>query len=166
MSRKRFLTLAIITAALSLAVGFVLAGIYWGLPVILMIAALWLTGERRGWHWAGNVGLLLFIILTIMGLMLKIFAFSGMVTAGAALIGWEISHFNQYLAGVNKVINEPAIERKHQQRILTVAGAGLITAAIAATIQVNFGFGMALLLGLVAIAGLSLAIGFLRRESD
>lgn len=166
MTGKTILYLTICIAAVSLSIGYVLAGISLGVVVILLNAAFWLLGEWRGWRWAASVNLILFVLLTIAGLLFGTSPIFGIITAVAALVGWDYSHFTRYLAQVENVEKQTIIEKQHQQRILVVAGGGVVVSAVAATLRLNFGFGLALLLGLIAIIGFSRALSFLRRESD
>ena len=58
------------------------------------------------------------------------------------------------------------LETRHLQRLSIVSGLGLLLAAAPLLVTVRLGFGVALLLGALAVLGLGLPIGFLKRQSD
>ncbi len=153
-------------ANLLLAVGFVTNGRMEGLIVILLLAVFWLVGEWRGWRWSGSLSLLLYL-LTAMGAIwlgtMPILAVPGLVTA---VMAWDISSFNRLLNGMNQIHKEELLIQQYRRRLISVAVLGVVIAILATTIQISFSFVAALLLGLIAIAGFSLAISFLRQESD
>ncbi|HEY43089.1 MAG TPA: DUF4175 domain-containing protein [Anaerolineae bacterium] len=137
----------------------------WALP-ILGFSALWLLGQRRGLKWVPSLGLLLFIGLAAIGLWLTLAP--GLMLLGmiATLAAWDLENFLRRVEGAERVDHRNDLERRHLRRLLMVEGSGTLLAVAALSVDVNFGFGSALLLGLLAIVGLSRTIGFLRRESD
>ena len=84
----------------------------------------------------------------------------------AALAAWDMEDFHQRMECVERVNHKEGLERKYLQRLLIVEGSGALLAVAAVSFPVTFSFGSALLLGLLAVVGLSRAIGFLQRESD
>ena len=166
MNRKTTLYATILIAWLFLAVGFVVNGRPEGFIVIIPLAAFWLTSEWKVWRWASSLSLL-FYALTAIGAIwlgtLPLLAILGLVTA---VMAWDISNFNYLLDGMSRVYKEDLIIQQYRRRLLSVAALGIVIAVLATTIQISFSFVTALVLGLVAIAGFSVAISFLRRESD
>jgi MFS family permease len=166
MNRKTTLYATILIAWLFLTVGFVVNGRPEGLIVIIPLAVFWLAGEWRGWRWASSLSLL-FYSLTAMGAIwlgvLPVLVLLGLVTA---VIAWDVSNFIHLLDGMNRVYKEDLLIRQYRRRLLGAAGIGLVIAVLATIIQISFSFVAALLLGMLAIVGFSLAISFLRQESD
>ncbi len=166
MNRKMTLYATIIIAWLFLAVGFVLNGRPEGLIVIIPLAIFWLAGEWRGWRWASSLSLL-FYTLTAMGAIWlgtrPILAILGLVTA---VMAWDMSSFHHLLNGMSRIYKEDLLIEHYRRRLISVAAVGVIIAILSTAIQISFSFVAALVLGLVAITGFSLAISFLRRESD
>ena len=60
----------------------------------------------------------------------------------------------------------PGLERRHIRRLLVVAAIGGVLGAIGLGLRVRLSFGLALLLATLAMLGLSITIGFLRRLRD
>ena len=153
-------------ATCALAAGYAIGGLWiWILP-ILGLAALWLLGQRRGLKWVTSLELLLYVGLAVIGLGQQLT--SGLMLLGiiAALAAWDLEDFHHRMDGVERVDHREGLERKYLQRLLIIEGSGTLLAVAAVSLTVTFSFGSALLLGLVAVVGLSRTIGFLRRESD
>lgn len=150
-------------ATCALVAGYAIGGFWiWTLP-ILGFAALWLFGQPK---WITSLELLLFVGLAAIGLWQKLAP--GLMLLGilAALASWDIENFQQRVEGVERVDHRDDLERKYLQRLLIIEGSGALLAVAAMSLTVTFSFGSALLLGLLAVVGLSRTIGFLRRESD
>lgn len=153
-------------ATCALGAGYALGDFWiWTLP-ILGLAALWLLGQRRGLKWITSLELLLFVGLAAIGLWQKLAPSLMLLGIIAALAAWDIENFHQRVEGVEIVDHRDDLERKYLQRLLIIEGSGALLAVAAVSLTVTFSFGSALLLGLLAVVGLSRTIGFLRRESD
>ena len=84
----------------------------------------------------------------------------------AALAAWDLDRFAQRLRGAWRVEAEALLMRAHLQRLLAVTGLRLVLSAVALGVQVPLSFGWALLLGAVAILGLSQTVHHLNRATD
>jgi hypothetical protein len=157
-----------ILATVALALGYGLVGLWAGVVFVLVLGFLWLVGQRRGWGWMASVMLVFFVGAASIGLWLNVQDGWMLLSVVAALSAWDLDHFAQRLSGVgqNRVEETRDLERRHLERLLIVDGLGLLFGAVALGIEVDLGFGTALLLGLLAVLGLSRAVGILRRESD
>ena len=152
-------------ATCALALGYALGGLLTKVPLLVTPGLLWLLGQRRGWGWTASVALVYFVGAAVTGLWLDLAAGWMLLSVMAALSAWDLDHFAQRLRGVGRVERERELEQAHLQRLLIVGGLGFLLAAVALGINVELGFCTASLLALLAILGLSRAIGFLRRES-
>jgi hypothetical protein len=83
----------------------------------------------------------------------------------AALSAWDLDHLTQRVKNASQVGERHDLEQRHLWRLLIVDGLGLLLAEAALHIRVRLDFGLALLLGLLSIVGLSQALRFLRRET-
>lgn len=155
-----------VLAAGALATGYGLHGWWLGTTGIGLLGILWVFGYVRGWGWMAYVGLVGFVAAAAIGLLLNLGV--GWMVFGlvAALCAWDLHRFVLCLERVDRVVDERTMTKRHLGRLLAVAGLGLVLAVVALRIQVRLTFLMALLLGLMAVWGLSRAVGFLRRESD
>lgn len=156
------LLISIGLATFALSMGFIFSAAWPWTFAIIGTALFWLFGRLRGWNWIGSVGLVGFTGSAVFGLWLKLPSGWMLIGIIAALCAWDLQHFTQRLQDVTV---PKSLEIRHLQRLLIVGSLGLLLASIALLIQVEFKFGDALILVLLAILGLSQAIGFLRRES-
>ena len=166
MMTRRLWDVSLGCATSALLAGYALGDLWiWTLP-ILGFGLLWLLGQRRGVKWIPSLGLLLFTGAAAIGLWMMLEP--GLMLLGmiATLAAWDLENFLQRVEGAERVNHRNDLERKHLRRLLVVEGSGTLLAVAALSFDVNFGFGSALLLGLLAVIGLSRTIGFLRRASD
>lgn len=161
-ARLFYLSLALATGAL--ASGF---GLGPATPLSLALGLAWWYGWLRGWGWAASLALPAFVLAAVAGYWLA-GAPAGLmlVSIVAALLAWDLDHFAQRARSVDRVEAAAAIERSHLRRLAATNGVGLLLAGAALAIRLRFGFGVALLLALLAAWALSQVIGFMRRESD
>lgn len=157
-------------AACALALGFALGGVWTWTLFILAFAGLWLLGQWRGWGWIASLGLIFFVGTAAGGLWLGLAVSWMFLGAVAALVAWDLHHFVQRLRSVGGGETQAArcreLEQSHLRRLLIVQGLGVLLAAVALGVKIDFGFGAAFLLGLLAVLGLGRAVAYLRRESD
>lgn len=149
-----------------LALGYGLSGQWTWSPLIVAVGLLWLLGQWRGWGWVASVGLVVCAGIAILGFWADLgvgWLWFGMV---AALTTWDLDHFVRRMRSVHRVERAGDLERRHLQRLLIVNGLSLLITAVALGIEIKFSFATALLLGALAVLGLSQAIGFLMRQSD
>jgi hypothetical protein len=154
-------------AAVALALGYGLGGLWTWMPIIVALALLWLIGHWRGWGWTSSLGLVFTATVAAAGLLLGVAAGWMLLGLVAALAAWALDSFRQRLRSVESVAVQARrdLERRHIQRLLAVAGLGLLLAAVVLGIKLELKFGVVLLLGLLAILGLGQTIGFLNRQS-
>jgi hypothetical protein len=153
-------------AASTLALGYGLNGTWGGVILIVAIGFLWLLGQRRGWRWTALCGLVCYVIMAAIGLGMR--PWNGWMLIGVvgALSAWDLDHFALRMRESGQVENAHVLERRHFQRLLLVDGASLLLGAVALGARVEFSFGAALLLGVLATLGLTRAIGCLRRQGE
>ena len=161
----KLLPVSIGLTACALALGYATSGLWTEALLIAALGFLWLLGRWYGWGWVASVALVFFVGAAVVGLWLNLGAGWMLLGVVAALCAWDLDHFVQRLMSVGRVERERELERAHLQRLLIVSGLGFLLAAVALGINVKLDFGAVFLLALLAVLGLSRAIGFLRRES-
>jgi hypothetical protein len=166
MLSERLLWASIVLAAGTLALGYGLAGILPGALAAVILGGLWLVGQWRRFTWAASLGFVISTSLAATGLFLGVVAGWMLVALVAALSAWDLDAFACRLNRAARVEGQANLERQHLLRLLVVVGLGLALAAVALGFRFRFHFGLALLLGMLVILGLSKAIGLLRRVSD
>ena len=153
-------------ATIVLALSYALGGLWAWVSLIILVGGLWQYGLRRHWSWVASLALVCFVGLAAGGRLQDLapgWIVLGVVTS---LSAWDLHHFAQRLRAAESIQNERETRRRHLQRLALVNGLGLLLATAALEIRIKFSLGIAFLLGLLAILGLSRASRFLRRESD
>jgi hypothetical protein len=163
---------ALLTRLFILAAAGMLAGANWlegYLPVSLAILGLALLGLlflQWGWSWVVSLLLVLFTASAAVGFYLELHPAWLVGATLLSLAAWDLEHFARRLKNTGQVINPAKLVRSHLLRLLWVSLLGLALVGITYLIRLQFTFGLAALLALLAIAGLSQTITFLRRTSD
>ena len=161
----RFRFVSTLLAVAILAAGHAASDLRVETLLVLAVGLAWLIGQRRGWGWVASAALAASVGAAANGLQLwggDIWAPVGLI---AALSAWDLDHLTQRLMNASQVGERHDLERRHLWRLLVVDGLGLLLTEVALHIRVRLDFGLALLLGLLSIVGLSQAIRFLRRET-
>lgn len=148
------------------ALAFALAGLWAGAVGALLLGISWLALDGLRWRWLSSTGLILCTGLAGIGITLGLPAMGMLVSLLAALTAWDLDDLRQALESDASLQRAAAMQRQHLQRLLTVDVLGLVLGLVALQVRTRLTLGLALLLGLLAILGLSRAIAFLRRESD
>jgi hypothetical protein len=158
---------ALAIAGLSTAVGFGLRQRWLEMAASLSFTVLALFSETTAWS-DRLAGLVFagYAVLGGFGLLLGIPPLFGLLTLAAALIAWDLHHYRQRLAGVARIEGEFALVRRHLRRLFITVGAGVGLGGLALLVQVDYGVGVIVVLGLILAFGLSRAVGYLRKESD
>jgi len=162
----RLLPITIGLAAIVLAMGYVVGGVWKVSPILLATGALWWVGQKRHWNLFASVALVGFVVAAALGLWEGLPAGWMLVGVVAALSAWDLDYFARRLRSIERVEMQPALEQFHLRRLVSVNSLGLLLAGMALVVQYKFSFDVALVLGLVAVLGLSQMVNYLRRESD
>jgi hypothetical protein len=155
-----------VLAAAALAVGYGLEEAWGGVVVAGIVGGFWLFGQWRRWGRVASVALVLLTGAAAVGLWLGVVGGWALVGVVAALVAWDLDRFTWRMRTAGCVVDADALERHHLRRLLVVGGTGLLLGVVALSVRVRLGFAAAFLLGLLAVLGLSRAVGFLRREGS
>lgn len=162
---KRAARIAIGFATLMLALGFLLGGAWMDAGAALALGGLWLVGLRRDWYGMEAFGLVGFAGLAAAG-MVRGFSLFPLTSVVAALAAWDLQRFARGLEDAGAVIGANALTRSHLWQLGILGGLGWMLGAVALDIRVSLGFGWALLLAALAIAGLGRAVHWLSQARD
>ena len=148
-------------AALLLIVANIAVGRFsWALAALLL-GGTWLA-LGRGRPVVAGTGFAGLIILAALGTGASPLLW--MVTAAvAALVAWDLDHFLAVTESGEQVYNRVTLERIHLRRLLAVAGAGVVLAIIAGSVDLRFGLVAALSLGLLSLFALRSVVRNLKR---
>jgi hypothetical protein len=151
-------------AAGAIALGYGRGGVWRGTAFALGIGLLWLLDTQRNKGGMAPVGLVSLVGAAAVGLWLGVRAGWMLSGAVAALSAWDLDHFVRRLWRAGQTEKVRHLEATHLRRLAIVDGVALSIATVALGIRVTLGFGLALLLGGLAVLGLMWAVGSLRSE--
>lgn len=158
------LTISVILASSTLAVGYGLEGLWLPAAAILGLGGVWLFAQRTKWGWMAWLLFALLALAAAVGAALDLNAVLMLVSLVASLSAWDLDGFVRQLKSVDIVEHEPVLQQQHLQRLLVVDALGLVSGVLASSVEVKLNFALALVLGLVALVALSRAIGLFLRE--
>jgi hypothetical protein len=162
---KRLVGVCIAVAAALLALGFYSAGNWLGATVTVLIGGLWLAGLYRDWSGTAALGLLGAVAMAAMGARSAVAVPILLASVVVALIAWDLQRFLRRLGASGQVIDQSALVRAHLRWSLCAAGVGLSLGLVAPLMVVPLPFGVALLLSVLLLFGVSRAIGRLNRRA-
>jgi hypothetical protein len=162
----RIILVLIVLAALISAGGLTASGA-WPLALLcIAFGALWLLAHRRRWDAAASLCLLAFIGAAGVGVNLRGGGIWAPLVMVLALAAWDLGRFVARLSGAGASDDTHDLERRHLLRLAVVSGLGLALAWVALVARLKLDLAALLLLGLLAILGLSQLVRALARESD
>lgn len=158
---------AIAIAALILAMGFSLIGL-WHWAIVFVAAALfWWLGERqRGWLWAPDAGLVAFVAAAAAGYWLGLPLLAMLAVIILALSAWDLNRFHQRVKPSQGDDAIHSLEQHHLRRLIYAMAASLVLAALSLVLELQFNFAVAFALGLVMAFGLSRLLVYLARADQ
>lgn len=175
------LALSRVSAGLSvftLALGFALSGLWVGMGAVLAVGALWLLGHlrtpgqphalvaQRALPWTSSAALVMLAAAAAVAVLIAVGGGWPVLGLVAALVAWDLDQFAQRMRAAGRVDGAPELERHHIRRLLVVAAIGGVLGAIGLGIRVRLSFELALLLAALAMVGLGLIVGYIRRMGD
>ncbi len=171
------MTLALYRASIglsvfSLALGYALSDLWAGVVAVSAAGGLWLLGQLRppgqpgALSWISSVCLVVQAVAAAAAVLIGVWGGWSVIGLVAALVAWDLDQFAQRMGAAERVDDAPGQERRHIQRVLIVAGIGGLLGIAGLVLQVRLSFGLALLLAVLAMLGLTLIIGIMRRAGD
>jgi len=139
---------------------------YWQLSLMcLVLLILWGLGVRLNRRWTITASVVGISLLAAAGSWVGMWYGWLVFCMIFLLASWDLQWFSWRLIDAKKIRGEKQLVQLHLQRLLIILGIGLLLAMIALFVQVKFSFGIALLLGLSVVLGLSQWISIARRST-
>ena len=131
----------------------------------LLLGLVWRLSAWQRWRWGPSLLLVTCVGASAFGASLGLPVSWALVSTVAALAGADLTSFWLRLGDAEKIDVSARLEQRHLARTLAVAGASLLLVQLGQSLRVRLSLGMALLLGVLAIVGLSRGVALLRKES-
>jgi hypothetical protein len=134
-----------------LGAGYLLAG-YWPiLPVLLVIFLFWIFARKRPVFWPASSFLLAYVFLAAIGITADVSLILMMAACTGALLCWDLMLFNQSVVTSSPPKPNASLEKYHLQSLALAASAGLMLALLSSFINLHFPFVLIVLLVLMAM---------------
>ncbi|MGC9349243.1 MAG: hypothetical protein ACP5JG_13970 [Anaerolineae bacterium] len=157
----------------------------WSLAGVALLAG-FLTQQRLGWALASVIGAgfaaatvilnaqtflagLSFagiVVLATLGVWNGIATGWSLIATSCGLLAWDLSHFRQRLSVAGHLEENSDLPKRHVLRLLTTVGVGAALGGAALIVRLRYGYWILILTAALTVGGLSVAVGYLRRESD
>lgn len=160
------LIVSVVLAVSTLAGAYAGAGLWMPAALIVILGVPVIVAQRMGKGWVVSLTAVLLASAAAVGAWMELYRWLLLIGLIAALSAWDLDAFARRLSSVDAVEQEQALKRRHLQRLLVVDALGLLLGVSALTVQIRLSFGLALVLALIALVGLSRALGFLGRGSS
>lgn len=151
-------------ATLGLLYGFFVSNHWIWVLLIATSGLFWVYGWLRKLEMLSSLLLVGFTALSVLGILINLPPFGFLIGLLAALSAWDLDRFEQRIRQAGKIENERAVVLKHFLNLAAVDGLGLIVGSMALLLRIRLDFGLVLLVGLVAVIGLSLVFNYIKRE--
>lgn len=150
-----------------LVFGFFVSDKLLELPMTIFPIPFYLLGVVRWkWGWLRTLGFGVLILIILFGLWRGVQPIWPLLSLIAGLLAYDLDHARRRWARIGHHPKQAEMERLYLQRLFLVGIGGVTLGAAALSITIQFSLATAILLGLLAILGLSRAVAYLRRESD
>lgn len=149
----------------ALAAGYALHGYWPGSLVSLGFAALWVLIRRRSIRaaWASS---LLFVLATgaaVVGVLIELVPWLMLLALSAALAAWDLDFFLRRMEAADLILDRVRLERQHLLKLGVVEMIALTFGGLALLIHLQVGFGVEVLLGVLAVGLITQTVGFIRQ---
>lgn len=151
---RRLLRYAIMLTAGSLALGYLLSGLWPGVLFSVLIGMLWRFESSQARKWTSTLLFVGVVLLAGVGVQWQVSI--GWLLFGViwSLSAWDLQHFEHRLRFAEPQV-APILERAHLRRLLVVDVLSMTLTIIALTLPVKLGFGTLLLFTAIMIVSLS-----------
>jgi hypothetical protein len=144
-------------AAACLAAAYIEAGIWLIVPGILAAAAFLFVARRRRVAWLASSLLVVYAMLAAAGAWMRLQVLWLLIGAVAALAAWDLAHFSESLRGAATMDGARLLERRHVRALSMAVACGLLTGGVPLVLKIHLPFAAAEIVGLILLAGLTLA---------
>jgi hypothetical protein len=147
-----------------LALGSLLKGDIAMSVLVGITGSLWLLAAWRDWKWYASLGLIIYMVVAVYSIISGYSPLFSLVSVVTALVAWDLFDFYWRVKRSVHVKNLGDIAPIHLRRLTVISGIGLATGGVAMLMQFRIGFGIVVVLGLVAIVMTGWVISMLRNH--
>ena len=163
--RSALLYISFCVSTVCLSLGYLIAGEWLMVPIILLAWIIWFAFSSRALFWSASIAFLLYFLLAGFGIYSN-FSLPLMATGGfSALIMWDLLIFNhsEKFLGIKPTTNR--LEKKHLKSLSLAALVGILATLSAASFNYQLSFEVVFVLVLVAVSCFIIGVRTLSEDS-
>lgn len=162
--RSTILILSFITSTFCLGVGYIAAGEWLVIPILVLAYMIWFALKNRSVFWSATTMFLFYILIAGFGISTNI-SVPLMVTGGfSALLTWDLIIFNRSGIGLDASSNGNLLEKNHLKSLSLATLAGILATVGASFLNFQLSFAVMVILGLLATGCLILGVQTLQKN--
>lgn len=143
------------TSTVCLSLAYILSGYWLIILVFLAMTLFWMLLKNGSIFRTSSALLALFVVLAAIGVTLDLSTPLILIAVTAALTSWDLTNFVQSVTDNQREETKRRLEGFHLRSLAVASSAGLLVSLIASYASFELPFGVMLLLGLIAIGGLT-----------
>lgn len=145
------LTICLILSTGCLGVGYILAGYWLILPVLIAFLLVWIFTRNKSVFRSASILFLGYVLLASIGITAGLSSILMIFACATALVSWDLTQFDPRLAKNTFRNLNSSLEKNHLQSLALATFAGLVLAIFSSYQNLQFPFGIIVFLALVAI---------------
>ncbi|MFQ3631191.1 hypothetical protein [Roseiflexus sp.] len=130
------------------------------------LGGMWVAGVILQRRWTRVVALPGMVVVAVGATFAQVAPVVALVGLVMTLFAWNLDDLERRLIPADRVIDEQTLRRAHAVRLLSVSGLAFVIGVLASVARVEIGTIGALLLGALAVLGLSRIVTLLRRMAQ
>lgn len=160
------ITGAISLAAACLAGGLIAVGETMLALALAALGGIWAAGVILQQRWSRIVALPGMIIVAVSATFAQVMPLVPLIGLVMTLVAWNLDDLERRLSHTDRVVDEQRLRRVHIAHLLVVAGVSLGIGGLASVVRFEIGAIGALILGMLAVLGLSRMMTLVRRMTQ
>lgn len=163
-STSLLLYLSLIVSTAALVAGYGLSGLWWIVPVVLVILLILIFAGKNFAERTAAWFLYSYVALAAVGTVIELPKIWMLVACVAALISWDLLQFRQEARVSVSTSGTALFERYHLQSLWLAIAAGILLASLSGMLRIRISFISAAVLALIAVICLSYGMRFLAKK--
>lgn len=155
MITRWLLYISLLISTACLAVAFGLREFAYGIAGVTALGLLGLISLWRRWRWITPTLFLVFALLNIAVILIQSPPLLSVLSIAFYVLTWDLEHFRHRLERIRSAQVARDIERSHLLHLIPVVVAGSMLSLAALVVHIQLRFAAALILGGLAIIGLT-----------
>jgi hypothetical protein len=158
------LYLCIVSSLSILAISFILGGYISVFTTLILIALFGLLAEWRGWTWFASIWLLTIAGAAVYGILVELSPFWILTSIISALMAWDLSRLIKRLKISSPEDDPKSLEMAHLRNLFIFMVTAFVIGSLAMRLQFRITYTQAIILIVVAFAGIMQLIRWYRRN--